>query len=626
MREPIHLSLRQGLALLEQGRLDDARAVFRAILRQDKRQFDAQYFLGAIAMQTGEFEAAKAHFAHAARIDPRALGALIGRADALFALGRFVAALRGYDAALALAGHLDELHTKRANTLLALGRPDDALAGFDRAIALNPNAALAYYNRGNTLLELKRYAEAAESFDQAIARAPGDADAHYNRGIALLELKQHDMARAAFDSAIALRPGHAESHYNRALTLQASRQFADALVSLEQAIGLSPDYAEAHSQRGVSLNALGRLDAALASHDHAIALKPSAPGAYARRGATLHDLNRLDDAIADYNHCIRLQPDSPDAWHGRGVIRLLRGDFAGLADYEHRMTQHPFAQGREGRMLSPDTTPARGERLLVVGDVGLGDTLQFCRYLHDLAKWDVELLIGLQKPLHALLRGMDIPGAFVDPADPNLVFDRWVSVMSLPFIFSTTAETIPASIPYLAADPQRIEHWRPLVPEAGLRLGVCWQGAVRGEMKTRGFPLGALAEIAAIPDVHLLSLHKGVGEAQLADLPQGMAITNFGAEFDAGADAFLDTAAVIALCDLVITCDTAVAHLAGALGARTWLAVQHVPDWRWMQGRDDSPWYPTMRLFRQSTHDDWTPVFAAMARELRALRKIRSGP
>ena len=429
-----------------------------------------------------------------------------------------------------------------------------------------------------------------------------------------------EAALVAFDRAIGLNPRFVDAHYNRGIALQELTRFTDALASQDQAIALMPEFAKAYSYRGIALNALGRLEDALDSHDKAIALTPGNAVAYARRGATRLALRQFDAAIDDYEYAIRLQPNLIEALHGRGMCRLLQGDFAaGLPDYEHRTALHLFATQFPDKMLTKAAGPIAGKILLVVGDVGLGDTLHFIRYLKTVDAWGAVLLIGVQKSLHALLRTLDVAGIFVDPDDLNLAFDHWVSVMSLPYLCGTTLATIPANIPYLAGDPARVARWKRVIGANGFRIGVCWQGAVRSEMRFRGFPLAALAGLTGIRDVRLLSLHRGVGEAQLTDLPPGMQVETFGDDYDAGPDAFLDTAAVIALCDLVITCDTSVAHLAGALGARTWLALNDVPDWRWMLHRRDSPWYPTMRLFRQQARDDWNGVFDEMAQALPTL-------
>lgn len=580
------LLLQHGFALIQQGRLTEAKALYARILKRDPAQFDALYFSGAIAAQAGRFADAEKLFGRAARVRPTEPGVWLAHGDSLRERGQFSAALVSYDRAIALRPNIPDLHAKRGITSQAMGQWEAALTSFDAVLAVDPLYADAAYHRGVALLALKRNDDAVAAFDQAVLRAPEDADSHYNRGIALQELAR----------------------------------FADALASQDRAIAARPDFAKAWSYRGIALTALGRLEEAVDSHDRAIALQPDHAVAYARRGATRLALRRFAAALDDYETGIRLQPDLIEAVQGRGLCRLMQGDFAaGLPDYESRTALHPFSARHRDRMLTRETGSIAGKRLLIVGDVGLGDTLQFIRYLKIVGSWGAVLRIAVQPALHALLRSLDVRAEFVDPAQGDLAFDHWVSVMSLPYLCGTTLATIPADIPYLASEPARVARWRAVIGEAGFRIGICWQGAVRSEMRFRGFPLAALAGIARMPDVRLISLHRGVGEAQLAELPAGMRVETLGNDFDAGPDAFLDTAAVIGVCDLVITCDTSVAHLAGALGARTWLALNDVPDWRWMMDRADSPWYPTMRLFRQTTREDWAGVFDAMARVLPAL-------
>ena len=216
------------------------------------------------------------------------------------------------------------------------------------------------------------------------------------------------------------------------------------------------------------------------------------------------------------------------------------------------------------------------------------------------------------------MRGLDGECELVDENDPSLEFDYHVPLLSLPLAFKTDLSTIPAKASYISVDANRIDNWRERLGVHGFKIGICWQGSKNKIDLGRSFPLSQFLTLSKIPGVRLISLHKGEGEAQLADLPTDMTVESLGADFDAGADAFLDTAAVMKCCDLVITSDTSIAHLAGALGARTWVPLQFVPDWRWFLDRDDSPWYPTMRLFRQQSRGDWCGVFARMAESLAA--------
>ena len=256
---------------------------------------------------------------------------------------------------------------------------------------------------------------------------------------------------------------------------------------------------------------------------------------------------------------------------------------------------------------------------------GLGDTLQFCRYVCLLERAGAKVLFAPQKSLRRLMRSLSATVEIVDEADPALAFDVHCPLLSLPLAFKTDLASIPGKSPYLGVEDGLVERWRERIGRHGFKIGICWQGATSKIDAGRSFPLAALHPIARLPGVRLISLHKGAGEAQLQSLPEGMTVETLGADFDAGPDAFLDSAAVMKNLDLVISSDTAIAHLAGALAVPVWIALKHVPDWRWMLDRADSPWYPTARLFRQRVRDDWSDVFVEIEKELSMLVKGGDG-
>ena len=261
--------------------------------------------------------------------------------------------------------------------------------------------------------------------------------------------------------------------------------------------------------------------------------------------------------------------------------------------------------------------------ILVHWEQGFGDTIQFCRFLPGLRSRAQRVLFAPQKRLMGLMKSLDPSLEIVDCDDPSLAFDRQILLLSLPGLMMTSLDDLPCRRPYLFAEPGRVNHWRERIGSHGFKVGVCWQGST-GEIDAgRSFGVSQFQPLAQIGRVRLISLHKGHGEAQLGELPEGMRVETLGEGFDAGPEAFLDAAAVMMSCDLVITSDTAIAHLAGALGVRTWVALKNVPDWRWFMNRADSPWYPSMRLFRQPRPGAWDEVFieinAALQTELVAL-------
>jgi hypothetical protein len=263
-----------------------------------------------------------------------------------------------------------------------------------------------------------------------------------------------------------------------------------------------------------------------------------------------------------------------------------------------------------------------GKILFIYPEQGLGDTIQFCRYAELAEARGAKVILSVQDPLVRLMRqlGPTIGIVGQDAAPPD--FDYHVALMSLPWAFRTDWNTFPARIPYLRAEPERVGKWRRIIGNGGFKVGICWQGNRRGQVDAgRSFPVRQFECLAGLPGVRLISLQKNDGAGQLLDLPAGMTVETLGDDFDSGGDAFVDTAAAMENLDLVITSDTAIAHLAGALGRPTWIALKHVGDWRWFLDRSDSPWYPTVRLFRQSQRGDWAGVFSEIERQLAALTK-----
>ena len=259
-----------------------------------------------------------------------------------------------------------------------------------------------------------------------------------------------------------------------------------------------------------------------------------------------------------------------------------------------------------------------GKRVVVYEEQGLGDIIQFCRYLALLAEMGAAVTFLLRSRMHALIRSLGQAVRVSDTFPVDETFDYQCALLSLPLAFGTTVENIPARTPYLQADAERIRSWKQKLGDAGFKIGIAWQGSKTGKIDVgRSFALAEFAGVSRIPNIRLISLQKNEGVEQLRDLPEGMTVEDLGENFDSGTDAFVDTAAVMANLDLVISSDTSAAHLAGALGRPVWLALKHVPDWRWMLDRTDSPWYPTMRLFRQRTRGDWNGVFADIEMALR---------
>jgi len=465
------------------------------------------------------------------------------------------------------------------------GRNDEALEHISSALKLQPNNIAALANYALVLVTLGRFEQALASYDKALAIEPDYVDALVNRGNILLELKRLDEALASYDKALAIKPDHVDLLKNRAIVL-------------------------------VKLH---RLDEALASYDKALAIKPDYVDALASRGSVLTMLKRLDEALASYDRALEIRPGHPDAVIDRGWLALLRGRYAeGWKDYESR---------REVKKLPALWPKWKGEdltekRIIVYEEQGLGDVIQCCRFLTLLAARGAQVTFLVRTSLHRLLRPFEPGVRIVDKLPVAEIFDFQSPLMSLPGGFDTTLENIPADIPYLFPEEPLVAHWRERLGSQGFKVGICWQG--RPDYKDepgRSIPLRCFQPLASIPGVRLISLQKRDGLDQLENLPPHMQVETLGQDCDSGLDAFVDTAAIMSCLDLIITSDTSIAHLAGALGRPVWLALKHVPHWLWMLDRTDSPWYPTMTLYRQEVRDDWTIVFRAITDDLAKLQE-----
>ena len=503
-----------------------------------------------------------------------------------------------------------------------LGRFDEAVISYDQAIALKPGLAEAYNNRGNALQNLKRFDEAVASYDKAAMLKPDYIEAYYNRGNAQQSLMRFEAALASFDKAITLKPDHAEAHNNRGAPLRELKRLDEAVASYDKAIALRPDFAEAHNNRGNVLHTLMRLDEALAGFDTAIALKPDFAMAHYNRANVLRDLMRLDEALASFDTATALKPDYADAYYNQGHCLLLMGRFErGWRQYEWRNRKtdrtRPYL-----RPLWSGKEDIAGKTLFIYCEQGVGDTLQFCRYGKLVKALGARIIMSVQDSLLPLLARMKPDIEIVDHKEVPTAFDYRCPMMSLPFAFGTTLATIPEPA-RIVADEQLQKTWDARLPARTMpRIGVVWSGNPEHKNDhNRSIGLSTLSPLLSA-DAHWISLQKESRQddaALLSGLPHQVAF--FGDELKD----FSDTAAIIDRLDLVITVDTAVAHLAGAMGKPVWILLPYVPDWRWLLDRDDSPWYPTARLFRQDETRAWDNVIARVHEALRDFIRCHAG-
>ncbi|HSS12922.1 MAG TPA: tetratricopeptide repeat-containing glycosyltransferase family protein, partial [Rhizomicrobium sp.] len=508
-----------------------------------------------------------------------------------------------------------------------VGRSGEAVEQYDRALSAQPGFIDAAISRAAALCAMDRPSEALEGLEPLAGREPGNLFVHYNRSVALAMLERFEEAVLACDAALAVDPNCADAWHNRGVSLFRLQRFAEAVESYDRAIGLASGAAELHINRGGALAALARYPEALAAYDRALALDPNSAYAHFNRGVALTEIKRIEDAIVSYGSALRLAPDYALAEYNRALCLLLLGRLEeGFQGYEarHRLTPQPALYPQP---LRPGEDIA-GKTLLVRGEQGLGDIIQFSRYIRLLQDKGAKVILSVQPHLVRLLSSLAPKAEIIAWTDVPMAFDHHIALESLPGFFRTRLDTIPASIPYLAAEPARVEKWKQRLgqgdfKERGFKIGIAWRSSAGGASIGKTFSPTHFAALSKTPGVRLISLQKDEETAELNDLPSGLTIEQLGPDFDAEADAFVDSAAVMASLDLVISADTGIAHLAGALGRPVWVALKHVPDWRWLLDRADTPWYPTMRLFRQPARGDWPGVFAEMATALREIDALK---
>lgn len=631
----------RGDALRRLDRPGDALACYDRALALAPNSAEAHNGRGLALAALGRTAAALASLARALVLRPGYAEAHLNSGDVLRATGRNEEAVYCYDRALDIAPTLADALHNRALALADLGRLEDAIESYDRALAAAPDLASALIGKGLVLSRLDRQAEALDCFDLALAVVPDSAEAkalradvlemlresrskaevHFLRGDTFRLLERWQEAVAAYDAALALRPEFAEAWNNRGKALDGMHEPFDALASYGRASQLRPEWADPHINCCGTLRSLGRGEEALAAADRAVALDPQSPAAFNGRGNALLSLGRPDDAIDCFDRAIALRPAASEPRFNRAVALLLTGDYArGWAEYEARWTMGDAARRIEafiGRRAWLGDEDIAGRTIVLHAEQGYGDTIQFCRYVPLVAARGASIVLGVPPLLAGLLGSLEGSPRIVHRPETVPDFDLHCGLMSLPYAFRTTLETIPAAVPYLAAPAEPRRLWRQRLADSPRpRIGLAWSGnATHKDDYNRSIALDQLQPILEL-GLPFYALQRQLRPADMPALAMFPNLRFCGPELGD----FGDTAALIDALDLVISVDTASAHLAGALARPVWLMLSYAADFRWMTERDDSPWYPTMRLFRQPRPGDWAAVIERIRSELSVFR------
>lgn len=568
-----------------------AERLCHAALEMDSGDFDALNLLGIIAAQSSRLQEAVKLLTKATDRNPAHAGAQLNLGNALHLLGRF----------------------------------EDALARYGRALRIDPQNVRAHAAQGDLLLDMNRPGEALQAYGHAARIDASDAQLHYKRSIALGTLNQYDQARQACDAALAIKPDLVEALNNRGNALMGLGCSLDAIKDFERALEINPAYSDAWSNRGIALRNLGKLRAALNSYERALERNPRHTDTLYNKGIVLAELGRPTEAMVCYQEVLGIQPDRIGARWNLGLCQLQMGDFEqGWAAYESRWEEPQLAAGKRvyPQPLWLGDQPLHDKTILLHAEAGLGDTLQFCRYVGMVAELGARVVLEVQPELEKLLAGLHGMSQIVARNSPLPPFDFHCPLMSLPLALRTRLSSIPAHVPYIRADDARRSGWECILgPRSKPRVGLVWSG----NPKHRNDHNRSMAFNDLMPllddGIEWVSLQKDVRDADKAALNARTDIRDFS---DSLID-FSDTAALIDHMDLVISVDTSVAHLAGAMGKPVWILLPFVAEWRWLINRNDSPWYPTARLFRQGAIGQWANVMDEVSRELRQRFLLSNG-
>jgi tetratricopeptide (TPR) repeat protein len=618
--------LDQARRVQQAGDLRHAETLLRALLKETESYPAAWALLGNVLQGQGRHEEAIQGLGKAATLAPQEVHHQLALARALEGLGRLSEALPCFIRAVRLQPADAEVRVALGVALAGRHRLAEALEHLQQAVALAPQLATGHHNLGVCLAQQGRSEEAAASLERALQLQPDYPEAHYNLGNVLRDRGQRDRAIIHLRRAIELRPLYGEAYNNLGLALIESNQPEEAVLLLQQGVRLRPQAKEAINNLGLAYADLGRFDQAEHCYWDALRLDPAYADAHANLGNTYKEQGRTNEALACYQLALALEPRSASSRYNRALALLQAGDYThGWPEYEWRWKR----KSQLPRLMPKpqwDGSALAGKTIFLWCEQGLGDAIMFARFAAQVKQRGGTVIQECPGHLLPLLSGLPGADQIVPEGRPLPHFDVHCPLLSLPGLLGTTLDTVPTPLPYLQAQPARIERWAGRLPaDPALRIGVVWQGNRRMAWDHfRSFPLACLEPVAKIKGVHLISLQKGYGAEQLPRIQSRFAVQDLGPDLDAEGGAFLDTAAIMSQLDLVITADTSAAHLAGALGVPVWLALSAVCDWRWLYTREDTPWYPTMRLFRQKQVGDWAAVFTRMAEELQERISARS--
>ena len=632
----IEAKLGQAVAYHQAGQLQQAEQICQQILDINPQNADVLNLFGLIACQIGKYEIAGDLINYALEIDPNQplflnnLGLVLKEQDrleeaidvyyqaleiqpdsvgiynnlgvVLHKQGKWEKAVEAYQKAIQIQPDFIEAYNNLGNLLEEEGRYGEAIDVYYQALEIQPDSVGIYNNLGVALHKQGEWEKAVEAYQKAIQIQPDFVEGHNNLGVVLEKKGELDAAVRAHHQALRIQPDFADAHRNLGDVLQKQGRWEKAVEAYQKAVQIQPDYVAAYNNLGIIWQKQGKLEQAIQVYHKTLVIRPNYPQAHNNLANTLKEQGKLKQAVQAYHKAIEINPGYADAHKNLGIALLLQSEFQqGWREYEWRLKSDDLCIGNRDQTRW-DGSSLNGKTILLYAEQGFGDTIQFIRYAHLLAEYDTEIIVECQPELLKLFKNIDIIKKLITVGESSPNFDVHASLLSLPGILGTDLESIPAEIPYLYAKPGS---YTDLSPCSKFKVGIVWAGALKHPNdNNRSVELPQFSVLFDREACQFYSLQVGKRRDDIIRYNYSYTVIDLGVNFTS----FFDTAAAILELDLVISVDTAVAHLAGALGKPVWILLPFIPDWRWLLKREDTPWYPRMRLFRQTDTRDWAEV------------------
>jgi tetratricopeptide (TPR) repeat protein len=608
-----------GMVCIQTNRNQDGIQLLESSLLKDPQQFWAHNSLGVGFLNVHQYQNACTSFKKAISIEPNYIEAYFNLAKGLKSLEKYEEAISNYSKCISLNPNYADAYNNRGSVYLEnLQEPEKALIDFQNFLKIQPNVWNGFYNIANCYSELKEYEEAIKHYDRALELNPNNPDIYLSCGVTYYKLEQYEEALKSYDLALKLSPTNADIYFSRGVTYFELERYEEALKNYDRALELSPHQANVYSNKAAVYKSLKQYENALKNIEYAIKLNPDLAAAYSNRGLIFYKLKQYQEADESYNLAIMLEPNTGDAYWNKSNLKILQGYYEEgwqLFEWRWKTTFLKLKPRNFNQPLWLGQEVINNKIILIHHEQGLGDSIQFSRYIVLIEKYHPkEIILEAPQALISVLSSLRGNFKVVKLGDPLPHFDYYCPIMSLPLAFKTTLESIPSEMPYLYADKNKNLLWeKKLGDKIKPRVGLVWSG-FKGHKndRNRSLLLKQLESIFSLPfEFH--SLQKEIRDNDLEVLNSYNQIRQ---HQDDLID-FSDTAALIHHLDLIISVDTSVAHLAGALGKKVFLMLPYAPDYRWMDQRTDTPWYPTMTLFRQPKADDWTSVVSELCIEIK---------